>query len=374
MLRLTNSGIALGIATACQFAPILILGSWAGVVVDRVNKRHLIIATQTLMMVSALGLGVLVLTENISIGLIYVLAAITGVGNAFDHPARRVLVTELVPEAQITNATSLTSALMTGARVIGPSIAAALIATVGIGWCFILNSASFMAVIIGVTKIDLGQLRTTELAARAKGQIREGWRYVWNDSDLKLTVVMMAVVATLSYNWNVLLPLMAKRTFNGNETTYAFITTAFGVGSLFGSLAVARRNSVDPDFLARCSIAFGTTSALIAIAPNPLLAALAGAVAGGFGLAFLVGTTTCLQTRTQPMMRGRVMALYTVLLFGSTPLGGPLMGWIAEVIGVRQAIGLGAAAALGSGLIGLAFLRRREETEVISLSSTPLTS
>lgn len=374
VLDLTDSGISLGLVTACQFAPILVLGSWAGVVVDRVDKRRLMLITQTSMMLSALALGVLVITDNATVELIYLLAALTGLGNTFDNPARRVLVTELVPEADMANAMSLTSSLMTGARVIAPSIAALLIGTVGIGWCFIANSVSFMAVLIGLNQIDLSQLRPVERAVRAKGQVREGWRYVWADPDLRLVIVMMAVVATFSYNWNVLLPLMAERTFSGNESTYALITTVFGIGSLFGSLAVARRGPVDPEFLARCSLSFGVASMLIALAPNPLVAALTGAVAGGFGLAFLVGTTTCLQLRAQPIMRGRVMALYTVLLFGSTPFGGPLMGWLAELVGVRQTIGIGASAALLSGLIGLIVFRRRPEPESSSLRSSPLAS
>lgn len=374
VLDLTHSGIALGLVTAFQFAPILVLGSWAGVVVDRVDKRRLMLITQTSMMLSSLVLGSLVITGHATVSWIYLLAAVTGLGNAFEHPARRVFVTELVPEAEMANAMSLTSSLMTGARVIGPSIAAALIATVGIGWCFIANGISFLAVLIGLLRIDPGQLRPVERAIRAKGQVREGWRYVWSDADLRLTMMMMAVVATFSYNWNVLLPLMSERTFNGNEGTYAFITTVFGVGSLFGSLAVARRGAVDPAFLARCAVIFGFASTMIAIAPNPLIAALSGAIAGGFGLAFLVGTTTCLQLRAQPTMRGRVMALYTVLLFGSTPLGGPLMGWLGEVVGVRQTIALGAAAAIGSGLAGLIVLRRRTELEPASLRSAPLAS
>lgn len=359
VLHLTDSGVALGLVTACQFAPVLLLGAWAGVVVDRVDKRRLMLITQTSMMSTAFVLGVLVIAGHVTVSWIYLLAALTGIANTFDNPARRVLVTELVSEAEMGNATSLASSLMTGARVIGPSIAAALIATVGIGWCFIANSASFLAVLIGLTRIDVHQLRPTERAIRAKGQVREGLRYVWQDEDLRLTVMMMAVVATFSYNWNVLLPLLAERTFHGNEGTYAFITTVFGIGSLCGSLTLARRGAVDPAFLVRSSVAFGLTSMVIAVAPNPLFAALAGAVAGGFGLSFLVGTATSLQLGSQPTMRGRVMALYTVLLFGSTPLGGPLMGWLAEVIGVRQAIGLGALGALGSGLFGFLVLRRR---------------
>lgn len=374
VLDLTNSGIALGLVTACQFAPILLLGSWAGVVVDRVDRRRIMLITQTSMMLCALALGVLVITDRATLPLIYVLAALTGLGNTFDHPARRVLVTELVAEHRMANAMSLTSSLMTGARVVGPPIAAVLIGTVGIGWCFIANGFSFVAVLIGLIRIDAAGLRPAERAVRAKGQVREGWRYVWGDEDLRLTIAMMAVIATFSFNWNVLLPLLAERTFEGNERTYALLTTVFGVGSMIGSLTVARRGPVDPGFLAKCAIAFAGASMLIALAPNPLAAAGAGAGAGGFGLAFLVGTTTCLQLRAQPTMRGRVMALYTVLLFGSTPLGGPLMGWLAEVVGVRESIALGATCALGSGLAGVLVLRRRTSALASSLRSEPLAS
>jgi MFS family permease len=291
---------------------------------------------------------------------VYLLAGLTGVANAFDNPSRRVMITELVGEDDMANAVSLNSALITGSRVIGPALAAWLISGVGIGWCFIANSVSFVAVLVALKMINPAELHLNERVAKQKGQIREGLRYVWRDPDLRLAMLLMGVVATLSFNWNVLLPLLAVHTFHGTANTYAFITTVFSVGSLAGSLWIARRRTMTTTFLARMSVAFGIGSALIAIAPNPLTAALAASITGATGIAFLSATMTTLQLGSIPAMRGRVMALYAILFLGSTPIGGPLSGWMAEQYGTRWALMLGAVAAAASGILCLNALRRRD--------------
>jgi MFS family permease len=361
VLQLTDSGIALGLVTAFQFLPVLVFGAWAGVISDRVDKRRLMLVTQTLMMLFALVLGVFVLSGHITVIGVYVLAALTGTANAFDNPSRRVMITELVGDAEMANAVSLNSALITGARVVGPALAAWLIHGVGIGWCFIANAASFVAMLVALLMIDPATLHATERVTKQKGQIVEGFRYVWAHEELRLAVLMMGVVATLSFNWQVLLPLLAEHDFHGNENTYAFITTVFSIGSLAGSLLIARRTTMDNRFLARASIGLGVASLLMALAPNPLTAALIGSLAGAAGIAFLSATMTALQLHSIPVMRGRVMALYSILFLGSTPIGGPLAGWIAQVFGTRWSIGLGAVAALTSGFAGLAVLKRRAE-------------
>jgi MFS family permease len=215
-------------------------------------------------------------------------------------------------------------------------------------------------VLIALTMLDPSKLHVNERVAKQKGQIRAGFQYIWRDRDLRLAMTLMGVVATLSFNWNVLLPLLALHTFHGTAGTYAFITTVFSLGSLTGSLWIARRQAMSITFLARTSVLFGVGTALIAIAPNPLAAALAAYLAGATGIAFLSATMTTLQLGSIPAMRGRVMALYSILFLGSTPIGGPLSGWLAEQFGTRWSLALGAVAAAASGIVCLAALRRRE--------------
>ena len=360
VLSLTDSGVALGIVTACQFLPVLFFGAWAGVISDRADKRKLMLVTQSFMMVFAFALGLLVLTHHETVNWVYLLAGLTGAANAFDNPSRRVMITELVSEEDMANAVSLNSALITGSRVIGPALAAWLISGVGIAWCFVANGASFVAVLVALVMINPAELHLNERVPKQKGQIREGFLYVWRDDDLRLAMAVMGVVATLSFNWNVVLPLLAVHTFHGTANTYAFITTVFSVGSLVGSLWIARRQTMTVAFLARTSVAFGVASGLIAVAPNPVTAAAAAAVAGATGIAFLSATMTTLQLGSIPAMRGRVMALYSILFLGSTPIGGPLSGWIAQEFDTRLAIWMGALAAAASGIVAVAALRRRE--------------
>ncbi|HEY2814252.1 MAG TPA: MFS transporter [Acidimicrobiales bacterium] len=371
VLKLTDSGVALGLVTAFQFLPVLVFGAWAGVISDRVDKRKLMLATQAAMMVFALVLGVFVLSGHITVAGVYVLAVLTGTANAFDNPSRRVVITELVPESEMANAVSLNSALITGSRVVGPATAAWLINSVGIGWCFIANSASFVAMLIALVMIDGDELYVNERIEKKKGQIAEGFRYVWANPDLRLAMVLMGVVATLSFNWQVLLPLLAEHELHGNDNTYAFITTVFSVGSLAGSLLIARRTSMDNRLLARACVGLGISSLLVAVAPTPVTAGLAGALAGATGIAFLSATMTALQLNSVPSMRGRVMALYTILFLGSTPFGGPLAGWLAQVYGTRLSIAVGAVAALTSGFAGLVVLRQRALRRGFAFEPTP---
>jgi MFS family permease len=363
ILRLTDSGVALGLVTAAQFVPTLLLGAWAGVISDRVDKRRLMLVTQTAMMVLALALGVLVLTGHVTVGLVYGLAALTGIAAAFDNPARRAFITELVEEGHITNAVSLNSALMTGSRIVGPALAAILIATVGIGWCFVINGVSFVAVLVGLMLMDPNEMQLVDRLPKAKGQIREGLRYLWQHEDLRTAMLVMGAIATLAFNWNVLLPLLAQRSLGGDENTYTVLTTMTSVGALTGSLVIARRTSVDAALLARTAILFGVATMLLAIAPTLPLAALAGVFMGATGVMFLSGTNSLVQVGAAPEMRGRVMALYSVVFLGSTPIGGPLAGWVAEEYGVRMGITMGAVAAIACGVLAQRALRRQRHAE-----------
>jgi MFS family permease len=356
--RLTDSGTALGILTAIQFAPTLLLGAWAGVVVDRHDKRRLIRATSTVMGLTAATLAVLVLTGNETVGIVYALAAVLGLANTFDNPARRTLVNDLVPPGELVNAVSLNSTLVTVARIVGPAVAGALIATVGIGWCFALNALSFVPVVVGLARMD-DESFASRPVPRAKGQLRAGLRYAMSVDELRVPLLLMAVVGTLSFNFAVVLPLLAERDLGGSDVTYTVLTSFFGVGSLLGSLRMARRETVDTTFLGRSAIALGLSSAVLAGAPTIPAAAAILLVAGWAGIGVLSGGNAVLQLATSAEMRGRVLALYTVVFLGSTPIGGPIAGLVAQRAGTPAAILLGAVASVAAGAGVLVFVRRR---------------
>jgi MFS family permease len=351
VLSLGGNGTQLGLLTGVQFLPVLVFGPWAGVLSDRLDKRRLLLVTQMAMMASALALGTLVLTDHITIAWVFVLATATGVGTAFDGPARRSFVNELVDDEHIANAVSLNSTAVTAARLVGPAVAGILVATVGIGWCFVVNGVSFLAVIVGLTLLDRSQLRTVERLERGRGQIRAGFAYVWRTPDLRVPMVLMAVVGTLAFNWQVLVPLLATRELGGGSSTFTVLTSVMSVGSLVGSLALARRRAVDARFLGRACLAIGVSTGALAVAPDVVTASLAGIATGAAAMAFVSGAMTMVQLRTTPAMRGRVMALFTMVFLGSTPIGSPLIGWVAEHLGTRAGFGIGALAAVVAGLV-----------------------
>jgi MFS family permease len=356
--RITDSGTALGLLTAIQFAPTLLLGAWAGVVVDRRDKRKLIAFTSTVMGLAAATLAVLVFADAVTVGAVYVLAAVLGLANTFDNPARRTLVNDLVPPGEVVNAVALNSTLITSARIIGPAMAGLLITTVGIGWCFALNALSFVPVLLGLRAMDAASFRSKPVA-RAKGQLRAGLRYAMSVDDLRVPLLLMAVVGTLSFNFAVLLPLLAERDLGGSDVTYTVLTSFFGVGSLIGSLQMARRATIDTAFLGRSALALGVATGFLAFAPTIPAAAAILVVAGYAGIGVLSGGNAVLQLATSAEMRGRVLALYTVVFLGSTPIGGPIAGWSAQRWGTSVGILIGAIAAVAAGVGVLAFLHRR---------------
>lgn len=359
VLRLTGSGVAVGFLAALQFLPVLVFGAFAGVLTDRVDRRRLLVVTQVVMMTSAAALGVLTLTGHATVSRVYLLALITGTANAFDNPARRVMIQELVAPDDLANATGLNSSLMTGARIVGPALATVTVLTVGLGWCFIINAVSFIAALVALARLDPTAMRRTPRVSRERGQITEGFREVWGDDDLRVAVLLMTVVATLGFNWQVVLPLFATRTLGGTETTYTMLSTILSVGSLVGSLMLARRRSVDLGLLVRLAFAYGVASLLLGLAPNLAITVVAGLVAGGFGIAYLSGTATLLQLRARPEMRGRVIALHAMLFLGTTPVGGPIAGWVAQQFGARAGVLMGAVPTVAAAVAAAAVLRRR---------------
>ncbi len=341
---LTGSGVALGLVTAAEFLPILLLGAWAGVIADRVDRHRVMICTQTAFLVLATTLSVLTLSDGITVGALFALSLVFGIINAFDNPSRRALVVELVPETDVPNAVGLNSALMTGSRVVGPALAGVLIAGPGAGVCFVVNAVTYVAVIVALLRMNRARFRSSPRVAKAKGQLREGLRYLWRTPELRLPIILMAVVGTMAFNYPVTLPLLAERTFHGTASTFTMLFATLSVGSLFGALVVARRASVDLGFLVRSGAGLAVATLALAAAPTLPLAVLATLAVGFCNVSMISGANTVVQLRTAPPMRGRVLALLTVVFLGSTPIGSPIIGAVAELTDVRVALALGGIA------------------------------
>jgi MFS family permease len=359
VLDLTDSGIALGLVTAAQFGPMLLLGAWAGLLSDRTDRHRLLLTMQVCGAIAASALGVLVLAGVENLPAIFLLTALAGVVTALENPARRAFVVELVPQDDVANAVGLNSALMTGSRVIGPALAGALIAGPGIGWCFALNAISYVPQLMLFLRMDRDRFRSSERVAKAKGQLREGFRYVWGDHELRLPLLLITVVGTLAFNYSVVLPLLATRDFDGGANTYTLLFSVMSVGSLIGALVVARRTHADSRFLAHAAIGMGLSNLALALAPTTLVAALLLLPVGYYGVFVISGSNAVVQLRAKPAMRGRALALTAVVFIGSTPIGGPIAGWVSEEYGARAGLLLGAAAGLAAGVGVLRALARR---------------
>ncbi len=359
VLTKTHSGVALGVVTALQFLPILFLGPWAGLLADRLDKRRLMVVTQAAAGGQALAMGLLVLTGRDTLAVVYALALVFGIITALDNPVRRSFVVELVDEEHVANAVGLNSALMTGSRIVGPALAGLLIAGVGVGWCFMANAASYAAVLVALSRMDVRAVRRSELASRSRGQLREGFAYVWRTPQLRLPIALVAVAGTFAFNFPVLLPLLAERDLHGDAGTFSLLYSTMSVGSLVGALFVARRTRPGSRFLARMTLAFGATLGLLALAPNLPLALAATVPVGLTGVALVSSANSAVQLAAAPAMRGRVNALFAMVFMGTTPIGGPVAGWVAEHFGVRAAFGLGAVVTSAAGGLALAALRRR---------------
>ena len=346
VLRLTRSGTALGIVTALQFLPVLIGGAWAGLLADRLDKRRLLLATSTGAAVLAAILGTLVATDRVELWMVYVLATLLGVATALDSPARRSFVTELVGADDEANAVSLNSSVFTAARVIGPASAGLVIAGAGLAWCFFANAASFLAVMGALAAMDRRAIRPAPPAPRAPGQLREGLRYVWSQPALRLVLGMTAVIGTLSFNFQITLALLARRTFDGDAGLFGSMYALMSVGAVAGSLVVAHRARATRRFVVLGAFAFGALMLATALAPSRPVAFATLVPMGAASIAFLSSAGALAQTRASPEYRGRVAALFAIAFLGSTPIGGPIVGRVSDLAGPRAGLMLGAAAAL----------------------------
>jgi MFS family permease len=359
VLHLTGSGVALGIVSALQFLPMLVLGAWGGVMADRVDKRRVLMLTQAVMGFLALALGVVTLTGSVRLWMVYLLALLLGLVTAMDNPARQSFVMEMVGRAQVTNAVSLNSAVFTGARVVGPAVAGIVISLVGTGWCFVINAVSFAAVVLALVAMDPSRLQRAQATTRRRGMVMEGLRFVWSRPDIRLPLAILAVVGTLALNWTVILPLLARNTFHGDAGTYGLLFAMLGLGSLAGALFTASRREPSARLLLVALAAFGVLMLGAALAPN-LPAELAALVLTGMAaLVFQTTANSLIQLRSEPALRGRVMSLYAVLFIGTTPIGAPIVGWAAQQAGPRAALVLGAASILVTAAVA-AWLARSQ--------------
>ncbi len=354
VLTITGSALAVGVTTALQFLPMLIAGAWGGLVADRHDKRRLLILTQALMALPALALWALTASGSVELWMIFALVFARGAVNAVDNPARHAFLIELVGPDRLVNAVGLNSAIIHTARVLGPALAGVVIAGFGVATCFALNGISFAATLISLRMLDPDRLHPAEVALREKGQLRSGFAYVRRTPELRVPLALMAVAGTFSFNFQVLLPLLARFSFDGDASVYAAFTAAMGAGAVVGALTMGARGRVSPRFVALSAIVFGAVTVAAASAPTIGTEMAALAVTGAASVVFASAVASTLQLTVEPSMRGRVMALFSIVYLGSTPIGGPLAAWMAHVAGPRAALLMGALAAGAAGLAGLA--------------------
>ena len=359
VLEITGSGTALGLVVALQFLPVLLLAPYGGVIADRVPKRRLLLATQSALALLALTLGVLAAAGAVALWEVVLLALGLGLVNAFDNPARQAFVLEMVGPAHLRNAVSLNSVLVNAARAVGPAVAGGLIATTGVAVCFLLNAGSYLAVLASLATLETSRLHARPAVARARGQLREGLFYVRRTTGLAVPLLMMALIGTLAYEFQVVLPVVARQTFHGGAAAYGLMSSAMGAGAVAGGLVVAgyARTGVRPLVLA--AGAFGVVILVAAAAPSLGLEVAALTLVGAASVAFLAIGNSTLQLTAVPEMRGRVMALWAVAFLGSTPLGGPIAGAVAEHAGPRVGLALGGLAALTAAALGALSVIRR---------------
>jgi MFS family permease len=358
VFTLTHSATDIGFVVALQTLPVLLLGPYGGVIADRVDKRRLMIVLQSMMGVQAAVLAILSIAHDVNYVDVCILAVFLGLNNCFENPSRQAFVLEMVGTDNLRNAVSLNSTMNNVARAVGPAVAGVLIAAVGEGWCFALNAVSFIAVVVSLVAMDRTALNPSIPTVRAKGQLREGFRYVARTPQLAIPLIMMGLVGMLAYEFQVTLPIVAGTVFHGSSAVYGVLMAAMGIGAVIGGLWTAARGKTGVRAMIRASLIFGVCMSFAGLAPLLAIELLAMALVGFSSVTFLSMANSTLQLNTDPQMRGRVMALWAVAFMGSTPIGGPLIGWITSQLGARVGLGVGAASCFVAGVIGLLALRR----------------
>jgi MFS family permease len=356
--QLRGNGAALGLNAALQFGPVLVLGAFGGVLADRYDKRRILTATQTAYAVISLTLATIVFTDVVQLWMVFTLSTLNGIVTSLDNPSRQSFYVEMVGEETLTNAVSLNSATFTGARIIGPAAAGLLIATVGMAICFLIDGLSYIAVIAALLAMRPTELHPQRRSTRERGHLVAGLRYVWNTEELRRPLLVMAVVFTLVFQWQILVPLLAQRVFDGNAWTFGFLSAAAGLGSFLAAIVMARRNAA-PTMrrLGLFAILIGCSAALVGLAPVLPVAEILMIPLGFTAMTFMITGNTMLQLTSRPEARGRVMALYGIVFLGSTPIGSPVVGLIGDHLGARVGFVL---AGLVAGAMGAAVLWARQ--------------
>jgi MFS family permease len=354
VLKLTDSGIALGIEAALLFLPVLLFGVWAGSIADRFDKRRILVWSNAGYAVLAAAQFALVATDVVEIWMVFVIAFLTGLILAIEPPTRQSFYVELVGEEHITNAISLNSAVFTGTRILGGAIAGTMIDTFGLWSPFLLDAVSYVGVIVALLAMRIDELYPQRKAEQEPGLVRAGLRYVWSSHALRVPLVVMALVYLFTFNFSVLIPLQAHRTYVGSGMEIGWLYAALGLGAFLGAIAMANRQP-QPTLrrLAGFSVAFGVFLAVAGWAPTFVLGLIAMVPVGYASMLFAITANSTLQRFTRADMRGRVMALYTTIFLGSSAIGGPIAGWVAEVWGVPEALIASGAVAVAAGLIAL---------------------
>ncbi len=356
LTKLTNhDAAAVGITLALQFGPVLLMMPLAGLIADRVNRRRMLFITQSLMGVLGLGLGLIVVTNVATLYEVYAFAFALGTVSAIDMPVRQTFISEIVDEKQIPNAVALNSASFNSARLVGPGVAGVLIAVVGSGWVFLINAASFAATLLALAFMHVNELRVTTKPPRKRGQISEGWRYVASRPDIVIVLVMMSLVGTFGVNFPIFTSTMALA-FHQGANGYGLLSSVMAIGSVLGALMAARREKPRVVVIGLASLGFGLSMLAASIMPTYWSFAGVLIVVGLSALTMMTSANAYVQTTTTPNMRGRVMALYMAIFAGTTPLGAPLVGWIANVAGPRWAIVVGASSGIAAAVVALAWM------------------
>lgn len=366
-----HNATAVGIVVALQFGPQLLLLPWTGFAADHFDRRKLLIATQSGMGLLALGLGLLTVTGVVRLWEVYGFAFLLGCVTAFDAPARQAFVSELVVEDDLSNAVALNSSSFNAARTIGPALAGVLIATVGSGWVFLINAASFAAVIGSLYLLRIGELHLRPRAVRTRGSLAEGFRYVWTRPDIKAVFLMLFLIGTFGLNFSVYVSTMSVTVFHGGPGQYGLLTSIMAFGSVTGALLAARRSKARLSVLCSGAAFFGVGFALAAVMPNYWSFGMALALIGLSSQTFTTTSNATVQLSTEPMLRGRVMAILLAITLGGRLIGAPFVGWVADRFGPRWALGVGAAAGFAAALVGLRYLVRHRDSPAVS-SNAPL--
>jgi MFS family permease len=362
--RLTHSGSALGINSALAFGPMLLIGAWGGVLADRFDKRRILLATQSSYAAVSLLLAGLIATDVIRLWMVFCLSVLFGIITAIDNPSRQSFYVEMVGEESLTNAISLNSAAFTGARVIGPAVAGIVIAAVGLAACFGLDAVSYLFVLGALVAMRPGELHRQPRSTRERGRMVAGIRYVWRTDALRRPLIVLAVMFTLVFQWQVLMPLLAEVAFNAGPREFGLLSAAAGVGAFIGAITTAHRNR-DPRMLGMGAYAMlvGAAMLFVAVAPTLPLAMLAMVPVGFAAMCFMITGNTMLQINAAPQARGRVMALYGIVFLGSTPFGAPIAGWLGQTIGPRREFFVMGLIAIGVGAAVLALRARNRAAD-----------